>query len=910
MAMTDGERNVGDDYQIRLTHQTTGPEATAQLNQFVIGVREQFPGFTTAHLENSQQPTYVTTGNFRAAYEYLKEQASMPPVYVELVHGDGSSSESESAVLKTPEDVEMKDLADAVYMLEEASTQKADEALDHLESKIGASQEGNPDDEESDSDQDFDLNGAASEFVSDHSDVETKEEITDESNESMSDLIVESDDDSYTSTSVEFDAETAFDEQLSEDELTPDEVSDELDSENGVSDDTEDEGAEDVDDAEDVEDEGAEDDDQTSRHRFGLNLEDVFDNIARNTPVSENEVRASVEIEESEDTADSPDWESLQDRSYEEIESDNKVRRALETIVPTHFDVDSALNTRLDLDVDQIHTRSRGTIQALKSQAESSLSSLFMMIESDAWNLNQDDIESARNEIIDRFDEGSMAHVMTYSNKLNDHEDMLLQTAQAIQSVRDEYQRGMDEFVEKSIPGLEKLYREKNPDHTDDVIEQIVRDAQPAIEESQLELNDARKVAIREISDKLNGTSDKGRAISSVLKYIAAREEAQMTFTANVNALIESDLEIERERAAREIEEQRRIEEAIEADRVAREQQAQEEAKRREAEIEERVRLEAESRLKAEAEAEEARRNAEENALRAGAYKDDETPTATVKTFVPEGASTSNEPQDVASLVEADTDEDAKDIEVSDGSVKFDIEEIDPEDDLPENNELDQEDVEESGNSDEEVDFEFEDEDDSEALEFDEDFDDDLDDDLDYSDEDYDEYEDDFEEEGLSKPVIAAATGAGVALLGGAVAFTGFVWPGFFKSDEAPVDPNPAVADAQRETDASGVYKLGDSIRVTAAGQIIELVITEFNEGGAIAQDDSGQKYQITQAQLDEYAQSRPEEFENRKSDGEVQNDPYMGVTEQGNVRTDVPAPAEPPAPEENPAPEASEHVE
>ena len=87
-------------------------------------------------------------------------------------------------------------------------------------------------------------------------------------------------------------------------------------------------------------------------------------------------------------------------------------------------------------------------------------------------------------------------------------------------------------------------------------------------------------------------------------------------------------------------------------------------------------------------------------------------------------------------------------------------------------------------------------------------------------------------------------------------------------------------------------------------------MITEFNEGGAIAQDDSGQKYQITQAQLDEYAQSRPEEFENRKSDSEVQNDPYMGVTEQGNVRTDVPAPAEPPAPEENPAPEASEHVE
>ena len=131
-----------------------------------------------------------------------------------------------------------------------------------------------------------------------------------------------------------------------------------------------------------------------------------------------------------------------------------------------------------------------------------------------------------------------------------------------------------------------------------------------------------------------------------------------------------------------------------------------------------------------------------------------------------------------------------------------------------------------------------------------------------------------------SKKVIAIAAACAVGLIGAGTLFTGFVWPGFLKSDDTQVTqdagpegasatlPSGAVDSSEQEpTDASGLYRTGDTIRVVVRGSIQNLTVSEFTQGGgAIAENASGDKFRITQTQLDRYADENPEKFEGRET--------------------------------------------
>ena len=132
------------------------------------------------------------------------------------------------------------------------------------------------------------------------------------------------------------------------------------------------------------------------------------------------------------------------------------------------------------------------------------------------------------------------------------------------------------------------------------------------------------------------------------------------------------------------------------------------------------------------------------------------------------------------------------------------------------------------------------------------------------------------EKKAPSKKVIAIATAGAVGLFGVGTLFTGFVWPGFFKSDETSVSAEESMdlpsngaddGEEQEPSDASGLYRLGDTIRVVVRGGIQNLTIVDFNQGGgAVAENSSGEKFRVTQTQLDHYADENQDQFDGRET--------------------------------------------
>ena len=122
--------------------------------------------------------------------------------------------------------------------------------------------------------------------------------------------------------------------------------------------------------------------------------------------------------------------------------------------------------------------------------------------------------------------------------------------------------------------------------------------------------------------------------------------------------------------------------------------------------------------------------------------------------------------------------------------------------------------------------------------------------------------------------LLIAGVAAGLVVLVG-----GFIWPGFFTGggdDVPPADDQAVVAeetdandagDSNMESDLSELYRVGDNITVLVGNKLTEVSIQEFlpaPEGGALAENDGGDLFVVTQSQLDRYAERNPDQFTDR----------------------------------------------
>ena len=136
----------------------------------------------------------------------------------------------------------------------------------------------------------------------------------------------------------------------------------------------------------------------------------------------------------------------------------------------------------------------------------------------------------------------------------------------------------------------------------------------------------------------------------------------------------------------------------------------------------------------------------------------------------------------------------------------------------------------------------------------------------------------------------SAMIAAGIVIL---VAIGGLWWAFGSNNEDAEEDAGadsglsaPEKPDGPQQ-DLSGLYRLGDTVTVTLDGQLTEVQITEFfdNEtGGALGVTKDGEEVGVRQAQLDEFAQRNPENFEGRQGgvDSHDEDDPALDDDPEG----------------------------
>lgn len=101
------------------------------------------------------------------------------------------------------------------------------------------------------------------------------------------------------------------------------------------------------------------------------------------------------------------------------------------------------------------------------------------------------------------------------------------------------------------------------------------------------------------------------------------------------------------------------------------------------------------------------------------------------------------------------------------------------------------------------------------------------------------------------------------------VVITLFVFPGFLKDKEPEQTPAQQETNITEQSDQSGKFRIGDTLRVVSGGKLVNITITEFTPTGALAEDGSGTEYAVSQNQLDRYARENPTKFTDRLPDSD-----------------------------------------
>lgn len=126
--------------------------------------------------------------------------------------------------------------------------------------------------------------------------------------------------------------------------------------------------------------------------------------------------------------------------------------------------------------------------------------------------------------------------------------------------------------------------------------------------------------------------------------------------------------------------------------------------------------------------------------------------------------------------------------------------------------------------------------------------------------------EDARDDSSISKKMIGVLIAVAVVIVIAVIVIAAFVFPGFAVSDDGSSD-NPSQSQstqASTQSDQSGRYRVGDTLRVVAGGYLTNVRIVKFTPEGALAEDDSHTQYAISQNQLDRYAKENPTMFQDR----------------------------------------------
>ena len=621
---------------------------------------------------------------------------------------------------------------------------------------------------------------------------------------------------------------------------------------------------------------------------------------------------------------------------FNRMEREDKISAFLDEILPSVRDLDGDVEHGLDLD--KLNDQQRSIIESVWSQSRNMIESARSVASESVSNLDDYELDAIRLDLIDALAEADNQHINGFLADRDGLDELFEQAMREPLRARMIYEEGLRRYIQKRTEDLERAYRTRYPDNSDQVKQAVLDELAPRIREQESRVEQSRLGAIRAAAQALRNQSEEGRRVAELTRYAETEDAEKSRIRSLFDGFVaENERLAELERAEQEKRERREREDAS---RLAEGGRHRRRRRRDSSDLSSMVddirdrplpthtdasvaftpavegsdpetgrstavgalgasdeavsRVEDESVVESASEGENVQEDAapedESDTLKSWPHAYHALPSIPRRpgrSFATEDTVDTTESVDSTEDTDVDVDvaedEDApedtedEDVDVAEGDIDEDAEDEDAEDEDV--------DVEEDVNeTDTEDDIEDEDEDEEDFDEV-EDFDEDAavvevdpeaepvdDADKPLGLDNLDEVDDKVDTK--KRNLLIAGVAAGLIVLVG-----GFIWPGFFTGggdDVPPADDQAVVAeeteasdagDSNMESDLSELYRVGDNITVLVGNKLTEVSIQEFlpaPEGGALAENDGGDLFVVTQSQLDRYAERNPDQFTDR----------------------------------------------
>lgn len=512
----------------------------------------------------------------------------------------------------------------------------------------------------------------------------------------------------------------------------------------------------------------------------------------------------------------------LEDESYESTEDDLVAKR-----LPTKEQLMNIVSTDLDIDDDsQIG-------EVVISQSESSLAIMYALMSDDLAEIEEIDVDRINRSILNKVKQSDKSDTYLRSN------DMLQSFLKEVHArkaeIESQYERDMQEYIDRMIEELKEEYRRQVPDLTSQNLAEYYASINDEFEEIQSRVDQSGRDLDKEIM-KIFTSADRSKAMKALKKFLALKEQIRDSALKSIfkihraeeSRLTEQQEYLEQERLNREsIEQQERLErERLEQERIEQERLEQERIERER--IEEQERLEQE-RIERE-------RLEQERIEQESAKQDESKDFETLKLVNDvESEDVQSDAEDDANVVESS--EEIKDEDLN--AEQSDIEDIEDETAIDDSDDSDMQ-MQKVAT----VDL-------SDIIEEDEE-----------SDLDLTESKSDKKKAKMSLPM---KIGLGVAAAVVTIALTVGGLAMMNKSHKNSSSQSQTTKSSQKIDDT--IFNVGDVLTITGEdGESLDVTISEFKkDGSAVAEDDNKDKWLITRDQMKQYAKAHPDQFKNKK---------------------------------------------
>ena len=615
--------------------------------------------------------------------------------------------------------------------------------------------------------------------------------------------------------------------------------------------------------------------------------EDTVEDSNENDDVFDNETALTDEEIETDDESgvfdDAPEPDGLVDETdvvigdddaelhIPPVERDDVITQIIDDIIPNSPDEidDGPLNSGLtDDQIEQLDPMARQMIDSVKSSYEWSLNQLRTDVNMGGQGNEFNAIADIKRVVADTYIADTPANIETLATYQQSLEQMHIDLENQAFDIRQSYRDEEDDWIEEQVRKLREQYRRANPDHSDAVIEKLVNELRPKMMELEKQTNEHRMDATHDIIRLLNKLNIDTSSLRHAVKFKESKQDAQRRLDSDVARILS-------EWSARAGEDNKNDGDKAQIV-VTDTPQDTNDGLGDNTSVPIRVQRDDEI-VTGDGHA----RVVPSFFMNHTEPSMDEDVVTNDSTFDHEGTEVDTEDMvigeedNVSSELESETDNDAGedgDTDLTPNEDEDDVD-VDVDEDTGEVLDFDEDEAEEESETDEaEAPDEEDDEADSVTSSLDE---------LDGSGED----EAPKELSAAKKLIIGIGS---VVVVGSLMSLAAFVWPGFATGGDEGKEPTavtrsedgsverPSDAEEQaaveaelkgNDTDLSGRYRAGDKIRVLLSGdEIATVTITGFNpEGGAIADDSSGNRTEISQTVLNSFADRNPDTFADRQ---------------------------------------------